>query len=107
MVAVNKPPITTVASGIQANELKREIRMFYLQLIDIRERELVLQSLDTVYSRFGKAAALRLETGESNQLEKTTADAMLEQLQSLVQKEPIVVEYGIETAIFYSQCGFR
>jgi cobalt-zinc-cadmium resistance protein CzcA len=69
------------ATGIQVNELKREIRILYLQLIDIRERELVLQSLDTVYSRFGKAAALRLETGESNQLEKTTADAMLEQLQ--------------------------
>ncbi len=73
--------LQTAATDIQKNGLRREIRILFLQLIDIKERENLLLSLDTVYSRFEKAANLRLQTGETNQLEKTTADALMDQLQ--------------------------
>ncbi|MBC6492180.1 CusA/CzcA family heavy metal efflux RND transporter [Flavihumibacter stibioxidans] len=67
--------------SVQLNELNREIRTLFYQLVDLREREYLLKSLDSVYSRFSQAATLRLQAGESNQLEKTTADAQMEQLQ--------------------------
>lgn len=61
-------------------EIEKEVRFVFFQLVDIIERQKLLQELDSVYSRFAQAASLRLNTGESNILEKTTADAQLEQL---------------------------
>lgn len=61
-------------------ELDREIKKVFYQLADWLERKKLLQRLDSVYSRFQQSAALRLKAGESNILEKTTADAQLQQL---------------------------
>ncbi|MGN6294983.1 MAG: CusA/CzcA family heavy metal efflux RND transporter [Chitinophagaceae bacterium] len=61
-------------------ELDREIKKVFYQLADWQERRKLLQRLDSVYSRFQQSAALRLKSGESNILEKTTADAQLQQL---------------------------
>ncbi len=61
-------------------ELHREVKKLFYQLTDALERKKLVQQLDSVYSRFQQAAALRLKTGESNLLEKTTADAQLQQL---------------------------
>lgn len=61
-------------------ELDREIKKVFYQLADWQERRKLLQRLDSVYSRFQQSAALRLKSGESNILEKTTADAHLQQL---------------------------
>jgi len=61
-------------------ELDREIKKVFYQLADWQERKKLLQRLDSVYSRFQQSAALRLRSGESNILEKTTADAQLQQL---------------------------
>ncbi|MBN8789540.1 MAG: CusA/CzcA family heavy metal efflux RND transporter [Terrimonas sp.] len=66
-------------------EIEKEVRTVFFQLADIMERKKLLQELDTVYSRFAQAATLRLNTGESNVLEKTTADAQLQQLQLQMQ----------------------
>ncbi|HRN55998.1 MAG TPA: efflux RND transporter permease subunit, partial [Agriterribacter sp.] len=62
-------------------ELQREIKRVFYALVDGQERKLLLQRLDSVYSRFQQSADLRLKAGESNVLEKTTADAQLQQLQ--------------------------
>lgn len=62
-------------------ELQREIKLVFYALTDGMERKKLLQQLDSVYSRFQQAADLRLRAGESNVLEKTTADAQLLQLQ--------------------------
>lgn len=61
-------------------ELDREIKKVFYQLGDWLERKKMLLRLDSVYSRFQQSAALRLKAGESNILEKTTADAQLQQL---------------------------
>ncbi len=62
-------------------ELQREIKLVFYALADGLERKRLLERLDSVYSRFQQAADLRLRAGESNILEKTTADAQLLQLQ--------------------------
>lgn len=46
----------------------------------------MLQRLDSTFSRFSDAAALRLKTGESNMLEKSSADAQVLQIK-LQQQE--------------------
>lgn len=61
-------------------ELRREVKKVFYQLTDLLERKKILFRLDSVYSRFQQSAALRLKAGESNLLEKTTADAQLQQL---------------------------
>jgi cobalt-zinc-cadmium resistance protein CzcA len=67
-------------TGMHRSELRKEVRILFVQLIDLKEREKLVRSLDSIYSRFSNAASLRLEAGESNQLEKTTADALVDQL---------------------------
>ena len=62
-------------------ELQREIKLVFYALVDAMERKQLLRRLDSVYSRFQQSADLRLQAGESNVLEKTTADAQLQQLQ--------------------------
>lgn len=68
-----------MASWKQA-ELHREVKITFYHLAELMERKSLLLKLDTVYGRFQQSAALRLKAGESNLLEKTTADAYLEQL---------------------------
>ncbi|HRP34198.1 MAG TPA: efflux RND transporter permease subunit, partial [Agriterribacter sp.] len=68
-------------------ELHREIKLVFYALVDALERKRWLQRLDSVYSRFQQSANLRLQAGESNVLEKTTADAQLQQL--LLQQQQL------------------
>ncbi|PZR27314.1 MAG: CusA/CzcA family heavy metal efflux RND transporter [Citrobacter freundii] len=67
-------------SGWRQAELDKEVKSSFYQLADWLERKKLLAQLDSVYSRFQQSAALRLKSGESNLLEKTTADAQLQQL---------------------------
>lgn len=67
-------------------ELNREIRLTFYALVNAIERKKLLMDLDTIYSGFQQSADLRLQTGESNVLEKTTADLQLQQLK-LQQKQ--------------------
>ncbi len=49
-------------------------------MTDRLDRQQLLKQLDSVYSRVLQAATLRLKAGESNQLEKTSAEAQVAQL---------------------------
>ncbi len=62
-------------------ELEKEVKLSFYQLAEMQERKKMLTRLDTVYNRFQQSAALRLKAGETNLLEKTTADAQLQQLE--------------------------
>lgn len=73
--------LQSTLTNVQLNELRKEVRQLFVQLMDLDQRETMIQSLDSIYSRFASAAELRFDTGESNQLEKTTAMAMREQMQ--------------------------
>lgn len=67
-------------------ELMRYVSQTFNQLVDLQERKKILQGLDTVYNRFQQSASLRLQAGESNVLEKTTADATLQQIKLQQQR---------------------
>ncbi|MBX3241983.1 MAG: CusA/CzcA family heavy metal efflux RND transporter [Chitinophagaceae bacterium] len=75
-------------------DLNREITIVFYRLAELTERQKLLQRLDSIYSRFQTAATLRREAGESNLLEKTTADAYLQQLQ--LQQQAIEDDLVIE-----------
>lgn len=61
-------------------ELHREIKLLYWSMTDLLGRQQLLLQLDSVYSRVLQAATLRLKAGETNQLEKTSAEAQVAQL---------------------------
>ena len=60
-------------------ELDREVKLVFWQMADFLERQKLLQRLDSVYSRVLRAAELRLKAGETNMLEKTSAETQLQQ----------------------------
>lgn len=72
-------------------ELQREVKNTFYQLAELMERKKLLLRLDSVYGRFQQSAALRLKAGEANLLEKTTADAQLQQLKLQQQQLDIDV----------------
>jgi len=74
-------------------EIHKKIKEVFYQMVDIKERQKLIQKLDSVYSRFQQSADLRLKAGESNTLEKTTADAQLQQLR--LQRDALAADMEI------------
>jgi heavy metal efflux system protein len=75
-------------------ELDKEIKTVYYSMIDLLERQRLLQRLDSVYSRFLEAAALRLKTGETGILEKSSAEVQMLQLK--LQQQQVMADVRIE-----------
>ncbi|KMQ70920.1 TolC family protein [Chryseobacterium koreense] len=80
---------------VQKWQLKREIALIYNNLNYLDEKEKLLRKTDSIYSNYYKRAELRLQKGESNILEKTTAEAFRSQaeiqLQSLLKDRDIAL----------------
>lgn len=55
-------------------ELKRAVTQVFYSIIYWREKEILLNSVDTLYGNFYEKASLRLQKGESNMLEKLTVE---------------------------------
>ncbi|MBU1371165.1 MAG: CusA/CzcA family heavy metal efflux RND transporter [Bacteroidetes bacterium] len=68
------------AVSLKENELKKQVSLVFDQLIYLREKKKLLQESDEIFSSFLKKAKLRLEQGESNILEKTTAESQRGQI---------------------------
>jgi heavy metal efflux system protein len=56
------------------NELAFQVKSTYEQMVYQHALRLLLQSQDSLYNDFVRASSLRYKTGESNLLEKTTAE---------------------------------
>lgn len=69
-----------------SNEIKTRVQTFYYQLVHLEQNKKQLQVLDSSYSEFVKASNLRYKTGETNLLEKTTAETKRGQLNLLLQQ---------------------
>ncbi len=80
----------------QQAELSRAVKRSFYLLAAMMERKKLLLRLDSIYGRFQQAASLRQQTGETNILEKTTADAQLQQLQ--LQRQLLEDDMLIESA---------
>lgn len=90
---------------IQKNKLIFNISLVYEQIVYTQNKEVLYTQLDSLYSAFSKAGSRKFELGESNYLEKITAEAkskqiyttltqlksqkqaLYEQMKSLVQSE--------------------
>jgi cobalt-zinc-cadmium resistance protein CzcA len=82
----NENAVVAMVSWKQ-RELDKEVRLVFWQMADFLSRQNLLIRLDSVYSRVLKAAELRLKSGESNLLEKTTAETHLQQFR--IQQEQL------------------
>jgi len=69
-----------------ANEIKAQVQYWFYQLQYLQTTKRQLQSLDSLYNDFVSAAALRYKTGETNLLEKTTAETKRGQLSLLLKQ---------------------
>ncbi|MEC4004347.1 CusA/CzcA family heavy metal efflux RND transporter [Flavobacterium sp. SUN052] len=59
---------------VKEAELKREVTKTFYALIYLNEKEKLLMKSDTIFAEFLRKSELRFKKGESNILEKTTAD---------------------------------
>ena len=58
----------------KAADIKQTVTELYYSILYYRQKELLCLRNDSIYERFLKLATLRVEQGESNILEKTTAE---------------------------------
>ncbi len=63
-----------IGLDIRKWQLKKEIALIYNNLSYLDEKEKLLKKADSIYSNYYLRAELRLKAGESNILEKTTAE---------------------------------
>ena len=73
-------------------EVKKIVTSLFYDYLSLKEKEKLLQKADTLFSKFFDKAALRLQKGDSNILEKSTAETQrtnvaiqLKQLQSEIE----------------------
>lgn len=60
--------------GIQEAQLKKHVTQVFFTLLYLRQKKNLLLKNDSIFSEFMNKAALRFKAGESNVLEKTTAE---------------------------------
>ncbi|MES2874817.1 MAG: CusA/CzcA family heavy metal efflux RND transporter [Bacteroidota bacterium] len=75
-----------IGLSITQNELSYQVKSNYTQLAYFIALQQLYLSQDTVYNSFLKAAALRYETGETNLLEKTTAETQYNEVRNQMSK---------------------
>ncbi|HTI92823.1 MAG TPA: CusA/CzcA family heavy metal efflux RND transporter [Puia sp.] len=87
-------------TSLQTAEIARLVKLVYLQLQVYHEKLLLLEQMDSIYSRFSDMARLRFEKGESNLLEKTTLENQAQQIvlqlrQTLADKGNTSIRLGL------------
>ena len=61
-------------TNIKESELKKQVAQHYYQLLYLEEKKKLLLNIDTVFAEFLTKSILRFNKGESNVLEKATAE---------------------------------
>nr|WP_068890691.1 CusA/CzcA family heavy metal efflux RND transporter [Pedobacter panaciterrae] len=83
--------------AVTQNELTYQVKSAYMQLAYFIALKDLYQSQDSVYSNFLKAASLRYETGETNLLEKTTAETQYNEVRNqMSENESDILAYTSE-----------
>ncbi len=79
---------------VTKNELIKELSSTYYYLEYLQHQKKLLHSQDSIYTAFLKASELRLKTGETNLLEKITAETQLMEIKNLVaQNQSDIIAY--------------
>jgi len=63
--------------AVKEKDLKRQVTTVFYQLLYMQQKEKLLSYIDSLYTSFYKLTELRLQKGESNILEKATAETQL------------------------------
>lgn len=71
---------------LSALELKKQVRFAYYHLLYLREKEKILLQNDSIYLEFIRKSSKRFEAGESNLLEKGTAEIQRSQVAIQLQQ---------------------
>jgi cobalt-zinc-cadmium resistance protein CzcA len=78
-IQLGKEQVIGAEKGLRSaqNDLVFEVKAVYYQLLYLEALKKLLRSQDSLYEDFSRASSLRYKTGESNLLEKTTAETQL------------------------------
>ncbi len=72
--------------AVTKNELIFQVKSNYYQLAYFEALQRLLQSQDTLFAGFLRASELRYKTGETNLLEKATAETQLNEIRNRIQQ---------------------
>ena len=67
-------------AGVKEAGLKKQVAQVYYSLLYLQEKKKLLQKIDSLFAEFLRKATLRFNKGESNVLEKATAENQRGQL---------------------------
>ncbi|WP_426670450.1 CusA/CzcA family heavy metal efflux RND transporter [Mucilaginibacter sp. McL0603] len=92
--------------NLRQHELERTVTESFYQILYLEQKQQLLLSADSTYALFVKNASLRLEKGESNILEKTTAETQRGQIArqtEMVNADLAIAEDRFKTLLNTSQ----
>lgn len=82
-------------TAVKEAELKRQVSQVFYAILYLGQKQELLTYTDSLYQAFYKRAQLRLDKGESNVLEKSSAEALLAQIelqQNQLQQDAMVLQ---------------
>ncbi|SHL11579.1 CusA/CzcA family heavy metal efflux RND transporter [Flavobacterium xanthum] len=79
--------------ALQKRELTKQVTMSFYEMIYLKEKEKLLQKSDSIYAEFLRKATLRFDKGESNILEKATAENQSGQIR--IQLQEVQSDYKV------------
>jgi heavy metal efflux system protein len=88
--------------AITENELVYQVKQIYYQLAFMQARYNLLLEQDSIYAGFLKSASFRYKTGETNLLEKTTAETQRNEVLNQLQKsksEVVILQTQLKTLL--------
>ena len=74
------------AYEIARHKLEMDVSLVYEQIVWIQQREKLYQHLDSLYSDFARASTRKFELGQSNYLEKITAESKSKMMHTSLTK---------------------
>lgn len=77
---------TILKKNMTINDLTAQVKWVWYQIANLQEQQTLLLQQDKLFTKFRDAATLRFEVGETNQLEKITAETRLMEIKNLLQK---------------------
>ncbi|GEL11526.1 cobalt-zinc-cadmium resistance protein CzcA [Flavobacterium glycines] len=84
--------------ALQKKELTKQVTTVFYEMVYLKEKERLLLKSDSIYSEFLRKSTLRFDRGESNVLEKATAENQSAQIK--IQLQEVVSDYKMLQAQF-------
>jgi len=81
--------------ALQQKEIILAVSKSFYTLVDLMERKNMLRELDSIYSGFAAAASRRLQAGEANIIEQTTAEGHAQQVK--IQLQNVLADISQQT----------